>query len=172
MNSGSGMAESGVDVHNDSRHSESVAQRNNRTLSELLQELRVAGLGVQVLFGFLLSLPFTVRFAHLSGAQRDLYKTCLLCAAVSIALLIGPVAYHRWHFRQHDKGRLLRISNRLALLGLGSVALAIILTVWLILTFVGASWPISVAASATSAAFVLLWFGLPLFERRSVDADQ
>ena len=75
---------------------ESEAERTDRNLAELLQELRVAGLDVQVLFGFLLSLPFTSRFTRLSGGQRDLYLACLL-AAVATALLLGPVAYHRWY---------------------------------------------------------------------------
>ena len=62
---------------------ETRAERDDRNLAELLQELRVAGLGVQVLFGFLLSLPFTVRFASLNGAQRDLYLTSLVLSAVA-----------------------------------------------------------------------------------------
>src|ERR1035438_4467191 len=74
---------------------ETPEQRDDRNLAELLQELRVAGLGVQVLFGFLLSLPFTSRFARLSHAQRELYITSILLAAVSTALLVAPVAYHR-----------------------------------------------------------------------------
>jgi hypothetical protein len=69
--------------------------RDDRNLAELLQELRVAGLGVQVLFGFLLSLPFTNRFTRLSQGQRDLYLASLVLAAVATALLLGPVAYHR-----------------------------------------------------------------------------
>src|SRR6202035_5437132 len=89
--------------------SETLAERDNRNLNDLLQELRVAGLGVQVLFGFLLSLPFTVRFAQLDGVQQGLYEATLLCAALSTALLISPVAFHRWVFRKHEKGRLLRV---------------------------------------------------------------
>ena len=87
---------------------EPEAERNNRNLSDLLQELRVAGLGVQVLFGFLLSLPFTVRFKQLDALERALYRVSLLSAALAIALLVSPVAYHRWVFRRHEKGRLLR----------------------------------------------------------------
>ena len=84
---------------------ESEAERNNRNLSDLLQELRVAGLGVQVLFGFLLSLPFTVRFKQLDALERALYRVSLLDAALAIALLVSPVAYHRWVFRRHEKRR-------------------------------------------------------------------
>ena len=77
------------------RRDETQAERDDRNLAELLQELRVAGLGVQVLFGFLLSLPFTTVFKQLDGSDRDLYLACLLLAAVATALLLGPVAYHR-----------------------------------------------------------------------------
>ncbi len=150
-------------------HSERLVERNNRNLSDLLQELRVAGLGVQVLFGFLLALPFTVRFTKLDGAQQDLYKATLLCTALSTALLISPVAYHRWVFRRHQKGRLLKMANVLALLGLASVALAISLAIWLIMSFIGASWIVTVLSAATSATYVLLWFVLPILDRLRSD---
>ena len=90
---------------------ESVAQRADRNIAELVQELRVVGLGVQVLFGFLLSLPFTMRFTKLDGAQRDLYLTSLVLAAVATTLLIGPVAYHRLVFRRGMKEQLVRFAN-------------------------------------------------------------
>ena len=112
---------------------------------------------MQVLFGFLLSLPFTVRFTELDGLQRDLYKATLLCTALSMALLISPVAYHRWVFRKHQKGRLLKMSNMVALLGLASVALAVSLAVWLVMSFVGTSWIASVLAAAMSAIFAFLF---------------
>jgi O-antigen/teichoic acid export membrane protein len=148
---------------------QAAAERNNRNLSDLLQELRVAGLGVQVLFGFLLSLPFTLRFTKLDGAQQNLYRGTLLFTALSTALLISPVAYHRWVFRRHEKGRLLRIANVLALLGLASVAVAISLAIWLIMSFIGASWIVTVLSAATSATFALLWFALPVLDRLRSD---
>src|SRR6266702_8630201 len=79
---------------------ESQAERDDRNLAELLQELRVAGLGVQVLFGFLLSLPFTNRFSTLGPGERNLYLATMVLAAVATALLLGPVAYHRLVFRR------------------------------------------------------------------------
>src|SRR6202012_1173186 len=114
----------------DSRQ-ESGAQRDDRNLGELIQELRVAGLGVQVLFGFLLSLPFTNRFSQLTGPQRDLYLACLICSASATALLIAPVAYHRLVFRRGMKERLVRFANALAILGLVAVALAVLSAVLL-----------------------------------------
>src|SRR6202158_6623748 len=94
---------------------ESEAERADRNLAELLQELRVAGLGVQVLFGFLLSLPFTTRFTRLNQGQRDLYLACLVLAAVATALLLGPVAYHRLVFRRGQKESLVRAATGMAI---------------------------------------------------------
>ena len=85
------------------RPGETEAQRDDRNVMELLNELRVVGIGVQVLFGFLLSLPFTSRFARLDPAQRGVYLATVTFAAMSIALLVAPVAYHRLLFRRHEK---------------------------------------------------------------------
>ena len=98
----------------DDRH-ETPDERDDRNLMELLQELRVAGLGVQVLFGFLLSLPFTNGFAKLSHAQRGLYMADLILAALATILLVGPVAYHRLVFRHHLKNPLVNVANRSAI---------------------------------------------------------
>jgi hypothetical protein len=103
---------------------ESPEERLNRELIELLNELRVALPGVQVLFAFLLTVPFTQRFAHVTTFQRDLYFGTLLASALATALLIAPSAIHRLEFRQHDKGQIVEISNRLTIVGLGFLALA------------------------------------------------
>src|SRR6201992_3698148 len=115
---------------------ESQAERDDRNLAELLQELRVAGLGVQVLFGFLLSLPFTTVFKQLSGGERDLYLACLILAAVATVLLLGPVAYHRLVFRQGMKERLVTTANVLGLLGPYAAGLAVSSAVLLVTGFV------------------------------------
>jgi MFS family permease len=117
------------------RH-ETEEERSDRNLTDLLQELRVAGLGVQVLFGFLLSLPFTSRFSDLDGHRRALYVASLLLSALSTALLTAPVAYHRMVFRQHQKEQLLLTANVLVLLGLGSVGCAITAAVILVISVV------------------------------------
>ena len=106
------------------RPGETEAERDDRHLVELLQELRVAGLGVQVIFAFLLALPFTVRFSAIGAAQRALYVAALCLAAVSTALLLGPVAYHRLVFRRHLKRHLIRAASTMALAGLATVARA------------------------------------------------
>jgi hypothetical protein len=153
------------DAVQDGRH-ESEAERDDRNLAELLQELRVAGLGVQVLFGFLLSLPFTVRFVKLSHGQRQLYVVSLLFAALATLLLCGPVAYHRLVFRRHEKGRLLRAANAMALAGLASVGLAISSAVLLVVGVVEKGAPVPIIGGATLAAFAVLWFAFPLTQRR------
>jgi hypothetical protein len=144
---------------------ESEAERNDRNLAELLQELRVAGLGIQVLFGFLLSLPFTKRFTLLDQNQRDLYLACLLLAALSTALLLGPVAYHRLVFRRRQKEHLVRAANVMAICGLGTVGLAISAAVLLVTGFVASGVPAVVITVCVLCLFASLWFALPLTRR-------
>ena len=144
---------------------ETQAERDDRNLIELLQELRVAGLGVQVLFGFLLSLPFTNQFKQLDGADRNLYLTCLILAAVATALLLAPVAYHRLVFRQGEKERLVRAANVLAILGLIVVGLAVSSAVLLVVGFVAGYTTGGVIAGLVLLMFALLWFALPLGRR-------
>src|SRR5215472_10069383 len=129
------------DKQESDRPDETEAERDDRNLIELLQELRVAGLGVQVLFGFLLSLPFTNRFVKLSTAQRDIYLVCLVLSAVATALLLGPVAYHRLVFRRRQKERLVRAANAMAILGLGAVGLAVSTAVLLVTSYVASGLP-------------------------------
>jgi O-antigen/teichoic acid export membrane protein len=148
----------------DPRH-ETEAQRADRNLAELLQELRVAGLGVQVLFGFLLSLPFTTRFARLSSLQRDDYLATLLLAALSTVLLVGPVAYHRLVFHRHEKEKLLATANVMALAGLVTVGLAISAAVLLVTSFVEHGVVGPVIAGGTAVVFASTWFVLPTLRR-------
>jgi prolipoprotein diacylglyceryltransferase len=154
------------------RRDESQDQRDDRNLAELLQELRVAGLGVQVLFGFLLSLPFTSKFATTSGAQRQLYVTTLVLAALSTALLTAPVAYHRLVFRRHQKEHLVQAANIMAICGLATVGLAICGAVLLVVSFVDRGLATTVAIPALIfGAFAGLWFVLPLARRGDRDRD-
>ena len=146
---------------------ESVEQRDDRNLSELIQELRVAGLGVQVLFGFLLSLPFTTQFTRLSGAQRDLYLTCLVSSAAATTLLIGPVAYHRLVFRRGLKERLVRFANLLAIIGLVAVAAAVLAAVMLLTWYVAGLAGACVITALTGVTLGSLWFAVPLVTRES-----
>ncbi len=145
---------------------ESEAERLDRNLAELLQELRVAGLGVQVLFGFLLSLPFTNRFDQLSQAQRGLYLGTLVLAAVATALLLGPVAYHRLVFRQGQKEGLVRAASVMAIAGLITVGLAVSAAVLLVTGYVTSALPAALITAFVTGVFGLLWFAFPLTRRR------
>jgi hypothetical protein len=149
------------------RPGETEAERDDRNLIELLQELRVAGLGVQVLFGFLLSLPFTTRFVQLNHAQRGLYVGSLVLAATSTALLLAPVAYHRLVFRQHRKEQLVKDANTLALLGLAAVGLAVSASVLLVVSYVEPGFIVTIVTVCTVCLFAVLWFVLPLVRRRT-----
>jgi hypothetical protein len=145
---------------------ESVAQRADRNVSELVQELRVVGLGVQVLFGFLLSLPFTMRFTKLNGTQRDLYVASLVLAALATVLLIGPVAYHRLVFRRGKKEQLVRFANAMALLGLAAVAGAVLTAVLLVTDFVVGAIAAGLITAVLACMIAALWFAVPLTQRR------
>ena len=138
------------------RPGETEAERDDRNLIELLQELRVAGLGVQVLFGFLLSIPFTTRFVKLSHAQHGLYVA---------ALLLAPVAYHRLVFRRHQKEQLVRDANTLAILGLAAVGPAVSAAVLLVLSYVARGLPAVIITVFIVCLFAGLWFALPLARR-------
>jgi Family of unknown function (DUF6328) len=152
------------DASQDARQ-ESVAQRADRNLAELVQEIRVVGLGVQVLFGFLLSLPFTTRFTKLNGVQRDLYLTSLVLATVATVLLIGPVAYHRLVFRQGMKEQLVRFANAMATLGLAAVAGAVLIAVLLVTDFVGGAVVAGLITGVLACMLAALWFVVPLTQR-------
>lgn len=155
----------------DPGRNETEEQREDRNLAELLQELRIAGLGVQVLFGFLLSLPFSTRFPHLNAGGRHLYVASLSLATIATALLTAPVAYHRFVFRRHRKGALLRIANAFALVGLGAVGLAISSAVLLVTELV-LPFAVAVLIGALSlSTFTTLWFLFPLTRRGARRAD-
>jgi hypothetical protein len=104
---------------------ETHEERLDRELVELLNELRVALPGVQVLFAFLLTIPFTGMFADLSDTQRNVYFATFCATIASTAFLMAPTAYHRLRWRRYDKERMLRIANRTAITGLVGLALAI-----------------------------------------------
>src|ERR1700712_4935193 len=156
------MADEGKAESPDPRD-ESEEERADRNLGELLQELRVAGLGVQVLFGFLLAMPFTTAFSSLDSEQRRLYVTVLLLAALSTALLTAPVAYHRIVFRRHQKHDVLRFANVVALAGLVTVALAITGAVLLVVSVVYDGLVAAIIAALVAGVYFTLWYVIPHF---------
>jgi hypothetical protein len=144
---------------------EDTSERINRELLELLNELRVALPGVQVLFAFLLAVPFAQGFSKVNDFQRGLFLATLLCTAVSAALLIAPSAYHRLHCRQRNKEELLVTSNRLAIAGLAFLALAMVGVIVLVTDVLYGAWATIGFGLAAVAVFGWLWAGLPLLRR-------
>jgi hypothetical protein len=147
------------------RPGETAAERADRNTIELLNELRVVGIGIQVMFGFLLTIPFDNRFTKLYTAQRGVYLVTVALAALSIALLVAPVAYHRLLFRRREKESLVRVTNVLAIAGLVSVGLAVSGAVLLVVSFVAPGAPAIVITAIAVLAFAGLWFALPLSRR-------
>jgi hypothetical protein len=149
---------------------ESDLQRVDRNFIELLQELRVAQTGVQILFAFLLGLAFTPRFAALDDWQHGVYLATLVCSASSAALLIAPVGYHRMVFRRRLKSRLVETGHRYAVAGLVLLLLALVGGVELAASLLIGPWAVLLAA-AQGALFITLWFLVPLRHRASDRAD-
>lgn len=149
---------------------ESEGERLDRNLGELLQELRVALPGVQVLFAFLLAVPFQQNFSEITSFQKRVYFATLLCTAISAALLISPTAYHRLTFHLQQKRELVLISNRLAIAGMGFLALAMTGAIMLITNVLFGAVATVVFSAAALTMFVVLWGLLPL--RRRLDLSR
>jgi Family of unknown function (DUF6328) len=146
---------------------EDQKERRDRELMELLQELRVAIPGVQVLFAFLLVVPFSQRWANVTDLQRNVFFAAFMCTAAATALLIAPTAYHRLRFRESDKEQMLVTSNRLSIAGTAFLAVAITLVVYLITDVLfGGSWA-PIVTALVGLVFLWLWYGLPLTRRAS-----
>ena len=137
----------------------------DRNVDELLQETRVATAGVQFLFAFLLTLPFTQRFGDLTGLQRDLYVLTLLSTACSALVFIAPVAFHRVLFRQHEKEAVVAFADRALLVGLVLLLVGISSAVLLVLDVVlGRGWAVA-GCALVSVLGLGLWFALPAVRR-------
>ena len=147
-------------------------ERVSRELIELLNELRVALPGVQVLFAFLLAVPFAQGFTRVTDFQRALYFVVIALTAVSLALLIAPSAWHRLRFRQQDKERILRASNKMSIVGLGFLALAMTGAVMLIADFIYSPTLTIISGIAAFIVYGLLWYVLPLAGPRGPRPDE
>ena len=139
--------------------------RHDRELIELLNELRVALPGVQVLFAFLLTVAFSQRFVDITSNQKKVYYLAALCAAAATAFLIAPSAFHRIQFREGDKEWLVRFSNHLAVAGLFFLACALCCVLYVISDFVFGGTITLVSTLGSVVLFSLLWFVLPLMRR-------
>ena len=141
---------------------ESGEERRTRELIELLNELRVALPGVQVLFACLLAVPFANGFPKLGELDRHVFFVAFIATALSTVCLIAPSSYHRLRWRDHDKERMLVVSNWLTIAGLALLAVAITAVVFVITDFLfHRAWAAAFTA-IVALAFLVLWFGLPL----------
>ena len=151
------------DFENPSVREETPKQRQDRELIELLNELRIALPGVQVLFAFLLAVPFAQGWKRVTNFQKNVFFVGFIAAAVASALLIAPSAYHRLRFRVEDKERIVLVSNRLAILGLFFLAVSIMACVMLVTDFIFDTTTAIATTAALGCVFVSLWYGLAFF---------
>ena len=144
---------------------ETDKQRVDRELIELLNELRVALPGVQVLFAFLLTIPFSRGWPKTTRLEHDLFFLALLAAVASTVLLMAPSAYHRILFRSRSKERMLLHANRLALAGLASLAVSLGASLFLVSEYVFGSEAAGIATGVAGALVALLWYAVPIWIR-------
>lgn len=149
----------------DPHQDEDEGEKLDRQLLELLNELRVALPGVQVLFAFLLIVPFQNRFEMITGFQKDLYFVTLLLAAVSTALLIAPTAYHRAILHLHEKDRVIALGTKLAIAGLACLALAMIGAITLICDLLFSDTTAIVVAAGLVLVYGWFWFAMGALRR-------
>lgn len=150
---------------------ETEQERLDRNLNEMLQELRVVIPGVQVLFAFLLTVPFQTNFTKIDNFQRDVYFATLICTAISAILLMSPTAYHRLTFRYQQKRRLVFYSNRFAITGLTFLAFAMTGAILLVTDVLFSTATSVVVTTLTVTSFLVLWYALPLRRRFSLKAE-
>jgi amino acid transporter len=155
----------------DGSDGETREERIDRELMELLNELRVALPGVQVLFAFLLIVPFQQTAARITDFQRDVYFVTLASAAVATVLLIAPAAHHRVLFRQHDKEALLRRSNRSALAGLVVLGLAMCSAVLLVVDVLFSMTLGWLTAGCLAVLLLWWWIAVPFWHRAHNEQD-
>ncbi len=141
---------------------ETEYERTARELAELLQELRVMLPGVQVLFAFLLTVPFSARFGSVSPLQQNVFFATLVCTALATGLLLAPSAHHRLLWRQQARERRLRVANRLAIAGMILLVLAMVGVMFVITDVLFGSVLASAVAAAITAFLLYVWFVMPI----------
>jgi hypothetical protein len=147
------------------QRTEDEQERLNRQMIELLNELRVAMPGVQILFGFLLTVPFQQRFRQVTEFQETVYFVTLVAAAVAAAFFIAPSAYHRVMFEQHDKPNIIHIGTGQMLIGLAALALAMNGAVLLVTDVLFQAGTVTVTVVGLATLYLSLWFGFGLVRR-------
>lgn len=149
------------------RPDESEEERADRNFGDLLQELRVGQTGVQVLFGFLLTMPLQVRFSTFDDFQTTLLVTDVMLLATASAFMIAPVAWHRVMFRRQMKDEVVTSANRLAQLGLLFLALGVVVSIMLVVDLAISRQMAYVFAISIAVMIFVLWLALPLWRRRA-----
>jgi hypothetical protein len=147
---------------------ETKEERLDRELAELLQELRIALPGVQILFAFLLTVPFNNRFEQVTEFQKDVYFVALLAALASITCLIAPSAFHRIRFREYDKEAIVLSGTWLARIGLAFLAVSLTACASFVTDFIFGGTTATVVTAAFGLALVGLWFAVPI-ARKAAD---
>jgi Family of unknown function (DUF6328) len=150
---------------------ETPLERADRNMEELNGELRVVVTGVQVLFAFLLVVPFDTGFKGIGHFERTVYFVTLVLAALAAACTLAPSAQHRFLFRHDDKPHLVLLSNRVTIAGLGFLAVAMCGCLLLVATKLFGAGAGTLAAALGVVAFGTLWFAVPLRRRHALDAD-
>ena len=151
---------------------ETEFERTDRNLAELLNELRVALPGVQVLFAFLLIVPFSQGFARMTEFERKLYFGVLLCTGLAAMLLIAPSMHHRLEFRQRDKEYLVATANRLTIAGLSALAVAMTGAILLITHVLFGTAATIVTSSVFAFGFAVVWYLIPLRRLAAIRREQ
>jgi hypothetical protein len=151
---------------------ESDKQRYNRELIELLNELKVALPGVQVLFAFLLAVPLSPRFDEVNGFEKAIFFTTLASTAIATALLIAPSAIHRIDFRNQDKGSMIVLFNRISIYGLVFTAISMVGALMFIADLLYGHYATIFTGVASFTMFLVFWFILPLRRRRLRTDDE
>jgi beta-lactamase regulating signal transducer with metallopeptidase domain len=150
------------------RPGESEAQRADRNFNDILQELRVTQTGVQILFGFLLTMPLQARFGQLDHYEKGLLVIAALLLATATACIIAPVAWHRTLFRHQVKKEIVNASNVFAKAGLTALALGIVASMLLMLDLVLPRWAAVTLGVALGVLLLMLWVVSPVLRRREM----
>ena len=162
------MSDARDEVSDEARPGETESERADRNFGDILQELRVTQTGVQILFGFLLTMPLQARFERLDDVERTLLVIAVLLLAVATACIIAPVAWHRAMFRYRLKKEIVDASNTFAKAGLAFLGLGITVSIVLMLDLVLVRWAAITLGVALAVLLLMLWAVSPVLRRRGM----
>jgi len=159
-------------VKTEATSGEGAEERIGRELDELLQQLRITLPGVQVLFAFLLTVPFTNRFHLVDGVARDAFFVAFITTLGATALLLAPVAYARIQFRQFDKERLVRLGTVATIAGLALLAISLSASTFVVTQVLFSNLSAALVAGGAACLFAITWFVVPMVARKTSSADR